>query len=82
MEEENIKMKQFQIDSIAKELRTHYIHNEFFVDPNKDFLKKIEKVIKFFEDDDFIIHIKQNEQLYLNYKRNYEDAIILVINQF
>jgi hypothetical protein len=78
MEEDLMKFKQIQIDTIAKELRTHYVYNEFFVDPNKNFLKKLETVIKFFEEDDFIIHIKQNEQLYRNFKEKYENAIVNV----
>ena len=73
-------LKKTQIDTMAKELREHFVYNEFFVDPNKNFLRKLENVIKFFEEDDFVLHIKQNEQLYINFKEKYENAVLLIKN--
>jgi hypothetical protein len=45
MNEEAIKFKKDEISKITNELKSHYLVDEFFVDPDKKFMKLLEKII-------------------------------------
>jgi hypothetical protein len=45
MNEEAIKFKKDEISKITNELKSHYLVDEFFVDPEKKFMKLLEKII-------------------------------------
>ena len=76
--EEQLKFKKKLIEKIADDLKSHYYKGEFFVDPDKKFISLLETIIKFFEEDELLLHIKQNEELYQNFKKKYEDTIEIV----
>jgi hypothetical protein len=42
---EEIKQKKDEINRITNELKSHYLIDEFFVDPDKKFLKLLSKII-------------------------------------
>lgn len=45
MDEDTIKLKKSTIDEITKELKSHYLLEEFFVDPDKKFINLLGKII-------------------------------------
>jgi hypothetical protein len=45
MNEEELRLKKEEISIFAKELKTHYYFNEFFVDPDQKFVGLLEKII-------------------------------------
>ncbi len=45
MNEEEIKSKQDEINKITNDLKSHYLLEEFFVDPDKKFVHLLEKII-------------------------------------
>ena len=44
-EHQTIKLKQDELNRITNELKSHYVYNEFFVDPDKKFTSLLEKII-------------------------------------
>ena len=44
-EEKQLKLKKDELNKIVNELRSHYVYNEFFVDPEKNFVLLLEKII-------------------------------------
>lgn len=75
---EILKLKKDELDYLTNQLKSHYFLEEFFVDPDQKFLKLLERVIHFFEDDDFVQTIKENEHKYVNFKKKYESAVELI----
>lgn len=45
MTEEYVKSKNEEMNLITKELKNHYILNEFFIDPQNNFLSLLERII-------------------------------------
>jgi hypothetical protein len=45
MSNDEIKLKQDEICKLTNELKSHYFLDVFFVDPEKTFLKLLEKII-------------------------------------
>ena len=44
---EELKLKKEEINQITNELKSHYLIDEFFVDPDKKFLNLLSKIIVF-----------------------------------
>lgn len=42
---EEIKLKKEKISEITNELKSHYLLEEFFVDPDKKFFQLLDKII-------------------------------------
>jgi hypothetical protein len=42
---DEINLKKQEINEITNELKSHYLIDEFFVDPDKKFLKLLSKII-------------------------------------
>ncbi len=43
--EDHIISKKSEVENIIKELRSHYYQEKFFVDPDKNFLPLLERII-------------------------------------
>lgn len=70
--------KRHILEKLTEELKSHYYLDEFFVDPDKKFLKLLEQLINFFEEDTLLVHLKQNESLYQTFKKKYEDTMTFI----
>ncbi len=46
--EEEVKFKRQQIQRLTTELKSHYYHDNFFVDPDKKFIKLLQEIIVLF----------------------------------
>ena len=49
MDQKEIISKRDQIDQITNELKSHFLIDEFFVDPDKKFLNLLSKIIVNFD---------------------------------
>jgi hypothetical protein len=45
IEENVVSLKKDELDKMVNELKSHYAYNEFFVDPDKNFTKLLDKII-------------------------------------
>jgi len=75
--DEKIKNTVTDISSISKQLKSHYYNNEFFVDPEKQFINLLDKLIKYFDEDEVLLLLKQNEDLSLQLnqlQKDYDEA--------